>query len=380
MQVMDAKPQSARLPSLDGWRALSILLVLGGHSTYTAGFPDELRTGFLWVFDGALGVRFFFCISGFLITFLMLQEVERTGRMSLRDFYIRRTLRILPVYFLFLAVLFGLQCLTPLKLSFSQWVTSLTFTVDFGEGQWVNGHLWSLAVEEQFYLLWPVLFVACGLASRWRRAMLALALPILLAPVLRIVGYLHWVPPAWQWVVNPYSFLLHCDALGLGCGAAFALQKHAAWTRALLCTRPGLVCAAALGCITVPSILSRLFLAGFLTVPFTPSCQALGFVTLMLQSVLLPHWGAFRLLNSAAAGHLGVLSYSLYIWQQPFCASPATFGLDQPWWLSFPGWLVSTLTVAALSYYAFERPFLGLRARFRRAVPSVPVNDGFHQA
>jgi len=152
--VMEAQAKPIRLPSLDGWRALSILMVLGAHTTHTTGFPEELRPLFLWVFDGALGVRFFFCISGFLITYLMLQEAERTGRMSLRDFYVRRTLRILPVYFLYLAVLLGLQCTTPLKLTAGEWAASLTFTADFASGQWLNGHLWSLAVEEQFYLLW----------------------------------------------------------------------------------------------------------------------------------------------------------------------------------------------------------------------------------
>lgn len=369
---MEAQVKPGRLSSLDGWRALSILMVLGAHSTFTAGFSDELRPLFLWVFDGALGVRFFFCISGFLITYLMLQEAERTGRMSLRDFYARRALRILPVYFLFLAVLFGLQCATPLKLTAGQWVSSLTFTADFVAGQWLNGHLWSLAVEEQFYLLWPVLFVTCELASRWRRALLALALPVVLAPVLRVAGYLHWLPPTWQWLVNPFSFLLHCDALGMGCGAAFLLHGHAERVRAWLCLRPGLVCAAALGAIVIPSVLARLFLAGFFTVPLTPACQALGFVILMVQSVLRPDWGMYRLLNSAAACQLGVLSYSLYIWQQLFCASPATFGLHQPWWLSFPGWLVPALAVAALSYHAFERPFLSLRARFRHAAPVTP--------
>jgi len=372
---MEAQAKPIRLPSLDGWRALSILMVLGAHSTHATGFPEELRPLFLWVFDGALGVRFFFCISGFLITYLMLQEAERTGRMSLRDFYVRRTLRILPVYFLYLAVLLGLQCTTPLKLTAGEWAASLTFTADFASGQWLNGHLWSLAVEEQFYLLWPVLFVAGGLASRWRQALLVLALPVVLAPVLRVAGYLQWLPPAWQWLVNPYSFLLHCDALGMGCCAAFLLHGHAGRVWAWLCLRPGLVCAAALGGIVIPTALARLFLAGFFTVPLTPTCQALGFVILMVQSVLLPDWGAYRLLNSAAAGQLGVLSYSLYIWQQLFCASPATFGLNQPWWLSFPGWLAPALAVAACSYYAFERPFLSLRARFRRAAPARPAQE-----
>jgi len=91
-----------RLPSLDGWRAVSILIVLGFHCTFASGFPSALRPVFHWLFDGSLGVRFFFVISGFLITWLLLCEHEQRGAINLRSFYIRRALRILPVYLVFL--------------------------------------------------------------------------------------------------------------------------------------------------------------------------------------------------------------------------------------------------------------------------------------
>ncbi len=366
---MDAKPHSVRLPSLDGWRALSILLVLGGHCTYTAGFPPGLRDGFVAVFDGALGVRFFFCISGFLITYLMLQEADRTGRMSLRDFYVRRTLRILPVYFLFLAVLFGLQQFTPLKLSSAEWFSSLTFTVNFGSKQWVNGHLWSLAVEEQFYLCWPVVFALGGLAASRQRVLAVLAVPILVTPGLRVLCHLKLLPGAGWSCELLHALLVHVDVLAIGCVGAVIYKDHSETLRRWLCSRPGLVSGLAVSLIILPLVLQRHFLAGFFTVPLAVPCETLGFVTLMLQSVLLPGWGVYRVLNSAVACQLGVLSYSLYIWQQLFCAPPATYGLEQAWWLAFPGWLVPALGVAALSYYGFERPFLSLRARFRRVVP-----------
>ncbi len=70
---------SERLPSLDGWRAASILMVLGAHCKFAADFPAALATPFLWLFDGNLGVRMFFVISGFLITWLMLVEHDRTS-------------------------------------------------------------------------------------------------------------------------------------------------------------------------------------------------------------------------------------------------------------------------------------------------------------
>ena len=106
---------SARLPSLDGWRALSILLVLGDHCSLAAGFSPRWQSFFDWVFDGNLGVRCFFLISGLLITWLLVRELETTGSVNFRHFYIRRALRILPVYFAFITVVFILSACTSFR-------------------------------------------------------------------------------------------------------------------------------------------------------------------------------------------------------------------------------------------------------------------------
>src|SRR5882672_7119385 len=87
--IEPGKVSSGRFPSLDGWRAVSIILVLGEHSRQTGGFPKSLDPLFKWLFDGDLGVRFFFVISGFLITYLLFREYDQTGSVSLRKFYIR---------------------------------------------------------------------------------------------------------------------------------------------------------------------------------------------------------------------------------------------------------------------------------------------------
>jgi len=100
----------SRLPSLDGWRALSIAMVFGSHVAMAS--PKGETSGFGWFFDGRLGVRFFFVISGFLITWLLLQEAKHSGRVNLRHFYVRRFLRILPVYYTVVLVLCALQWFT----------------------------------------------------------------------------------------------------------------------------------------------------------------------------------------------------------------------------------------------------------------------------
>jgi len=107
-EIKPAHP--GRLPCVDGWRALSICLVLGAHSLAMTGFPGDnpLVSCFPLLVDGNLGVRFFFVISGFLITYLLIEEQARNGDISLTKFCIRRALRILPVYLMYLAVVAAL--------------------------------------------------------------------------------------------------------------------------------------------------------------------------------------------------------------------------------------------------------------------------------
>ena len=119
------------LPSLDGIRACCIVLVLGSHAYSGPGFPVDWTPVGPYLFNGPLGVLIFFVLSGFLITHLLAREEERTGAISLRNFYARRFLRILPVYFAFLFALASLQALTGLEISWCQYVTALTFTKNY---------------------------------------------------------------------------------------------------------------------------------------------------------------------------------------------------------------------------------------------------------
>lgn len=355
-----------RLPSLDGWRALSIALVLGAHCTFTPGFPDAFRTGFRWLFDGDLGVRFFFIISGFLITWLLVLENDRVGRVSLKQFYIRRALRILPVYFAFILVLVGLQYFTPYSQSGQAWAGNLTFTTNFVGCYWPSAHLWTLAVEEQFYLLWPCLFVFCHMAAGgYRRASLVLVLPILLAPVCRVISYLHWYPAVLGPVFTPHSFLNYCDSLAMGCASAVLLARRPGLVQWMCQTHFSRSTMVALLLILTPYVLCNLFILGIITVPLGSAMQGLGFSILLLQSVTSPERKFYRMLNWSWVRQIGILSYSIYIWQQIFCANPETFGLGNVWWMSYPTWLLAVMVVASLSYYGLEKPMLKLRARFR---------------
>ena len=341
------------------------MMVLGSHTLFTSGFPPKLDSLFRWTFDGNLGVRCFFLISGFLITWLMIVEHDQAGRVNLWHFYARRALRILPVYFGFLLAVALIERFTPFDLSRIAWIGNLTFTRDFVGSDFTTDHLWSLSVEEQFYILWPWMFVALGMTKN-RNLLRLLALPVLLAPLSRAIGRRPDLP-----IIGPvfagYSFLSYFDSLAIGCACAILLSRH----RDLLDNwlKDNRRAALAVGVILVGvvhilnQISPKLFLLRVVMFSLGPTLQALGMAILVLQSVVMPGWGLFRALNWWWVRRIGVLSYSIYIWQQIFCSQPGTFGLGNVWWMSFPGWLVPVFVVSFISYYGFERPFLKLRAR-----------------
>lgn len=360
---------NARLPSLDGWRALSILLVLGAHSGMNYHGPPRWQPVFQWS-QGETGVLCFFVISGFLITWLMLVENDRQGRISLRNFYIRRVLRIFPVFYTFLLAVAALQYFTPWSQSRLEWLGCLTFTQNFINSQDPTGHLWSLSVEEQFYLLWPltlVYLIKRGADSR--RILRFLAIPVIVAPICRALGY-HPATERYLPFLASRSFFNYFDVLAVGCACAFCLVEarrtgfltniYHARRRTILFSGVFLVlCPYVIDVIQRPCLVLRIF-----RVTIGHDFEALGFALLMLQSVMMPGWGIYRMLNWRWVSQIGILSYSIYIWQQIFCTNPENYGLGQVWWMSFPGWLLTVFIVASISYYGLERPILKLRARF----------------
>ncbi|MCX6893536.1 MAG: acyltransferase [Verrucomicrobia bacterium] len=369
------KQLGSRIPSLDGWRAVSIIMVLGGHCKVVHGFPEYLKHSWLWFFAGDLGVRFFFTISGLLITWLLLQEEQKTGGINLTNFYIRRAIRILPVYFAFLGVLFLLQLTTPFHQSNIIWASDLTFTANFcqqiqNEKAWTAGHLWSLSTEEQFYLIWPGMLILLGLTRNWQRGLRIVAACMVIAPIFRVVAEGQFYPRQLAWAFGLFAFPRYFDALAIGCGGALLMAHRWAsirqWLSRFPAWLPTLVGALL---IALPYIATHKKIYPVVSIPLGHSLEGIGFALLLLQSVITPGAFPFRCLNWGWMCRLGVLSYSIYIWQMIFCTNPAVFGLGQVWWMGFPGWLLSSMAAALLSFYGLERPLLKLRERFRAHDP-----------
>lgn len=163
-------------PNLEGLRFFAFFVVFINHATGSLGYNNHsekfayVRSHFFW--NGDLGVSFFFVLSGFLITYLLLKEKELSGKINIKNFYLRRVLRIWPLYFLIVAMCLlvfpmfenALPKWFPIGVSTSEinkWFY-LTFTGNFdyiynGINNFMIGILWSVSIEEQFYLLWPLI-------------------------------------------------------------------------------------------------------------------------------------------------------------------------------------------------------------------------------
>ena len=351
-----AHSHSRRIPSLDGIRAVSILMVLYGHLTGTRGFPNHMDS--TWgnaLGDIAhLGVLVFFVISGFLITSLLMSEREKTGTISLGKFYLRRVLRIFPAFY---ALIFALAVATALgwiDLTSQDFAYALTYTVNYYPNHpWQIGHLWSLSVEEQFYLLWPLAL----LMLRRRRALILALLAILAGPVVRaaIREWMFHVDPSTP-LAGMSIFPAMCDYLATGC--ALALLRpwlvQQSWYLRLTGSRW-------LG-LAIPLVLLINRESGYTLVELAFSPVMNICIALLIESSTR-HAGSLagRFLNWRPMASLGVLSYSLYLWQQPFLNRHS-----DAWANAFPQSVAFALGCALLSYLLIERAFLGLRKRLER--------------
>lgn len=340
-----------RIPSLDGLRAISITLVLISHLAGTKNFPLSAAAGnFLGL--GEFGVVVFFVISGFLITGLLLDEVQRYGRIDLGRFYFRRTLRIFPPYYAFLICLLMAGALGSVTLNPSDGLRAATYTSNYDlDRSWYVGHTWSLSVEEQFYLIWPAVL----LLARTRRAILIAAAVVLLAPVIR-VG--EWMLLREYGYGVGHRFETIADAIAIGCVLAGVrpLLHQTAWY-------PRLLASPAFALVPLAAI------AGNLLHDHPLPKFAMGMtlthvgIALCLDWCVTFHEGRVgRVLNSAPFVYVGMLSYSLYLWQQPFLHRGVESMVT-----TFPLNITIVMALALMSYYLIERPSLALRRSVERA-------------
>ena len=356
-----------RFASLDGWRAVAITLVLLSH-TWATNNPPQVPAWLLPLMSqGDLGVRIFFVLSGFLITTLLIAEHARYGDISLRNFYVRRALRIFPVYYLYLLVLAVLQALSLTSEAFSSWAGSLTYTRNmFGRGDSATGHLWSLAVEEQFYLVWPAALVALGLCRRWQLAIGILLAIALMAIVVRAAGCTGDTFLC-QRLLGHKSALRYADSLAVGCIGAFLRANMA------LQLPHGVRVAMLYGSMAALVMLSGLTWSNPVMTSAVVTAQAVVIMASIGLSMTTRETVLFRLLNSRLAVFVGAISYSLYIWHVLFLSHYMGPGISGSLLHDGRVWWLPAIIVAAFSYFAFERRIIALKDRLQTKRVPLPA-------
>lgn len=345
------------IPSLDGIRAVSITFVILGHAYNTVPYKTALTDAlFSVVGNGHLGVLIFFVISGYLITYLLKKELERSETISLKKFYFRRTLRIFPAFYsyivtLSLLVVAGLLTIPKgflLSAALYVWNYSGLWLSGSEDGSWFLGHFWSLALEEQFYLLWPITLLLAGK----RRAGMIATLIILCMPPVRVISY-----ALWPGARGTLTMMFHTaiDPLMVGCILALweGATKFEAVVKHLFKLRLPLI--STVFCLFISPILSHLFRGAYnITIGMTVEGLSAGLVMLWLIRHADSKVG--KAFNNPRITYVGILSYSIYLWQQLFLTPfNSTFlGI-------FPLNIIACFMAALVSYHLIESPALKFR-------------------
>jgi len=338
----------SHLPALDGLRALAVFVVVASHSNLGIRVP------------GDLGVSAFFVLSGFLITRLLVREQERTGDVSIRRFYLRRTMRIFPAYYAFLLFSYVLDARAGQHWSHTMIANTLTYTVNYFNA--LNhhpttsvAHAWSLAVEEQFYLLWPLAFTI--LAVRGRRALITgVSIAAVAALVWRswLILSVHVDP---SYVYN--AFDTRFDNLAVGCLLALAVDHDRVVAAAETLARR-----AWLPIVTVSMLLfSRIALPSTYHYSIGFTVDAVLFAILIVQLLQLYKSRVWSWLEWPTVRYLGAISYPIYLYHA-WGASIGRRLVGSAPSLEFAAAVICTILLASGSYFVIERPFLKLKNRY----------------
>lgn len=350
-----------RVAELDGLRAFAVLAVVVYHVLIPA---NVLQGGAPWLrtlirVSGESGVNVFFVISGYIITSLLMREHAASPSPSLRPFYIRRFCRIVPPFAVYLAALVLLRAYGLIAVSSSNLLWSALFLGDTNllnpDGWWFVAHSWSLAVEEQFYLIFPpLLWLAFRFARNVRRTLLvslglAFAFCVVASGVARIF--------AWQWG-KPWENLIqlnHFRFIIVG----VLVATHGDWLLARLKKTSR----------WLPAIAAALILLSHLADPLPTVLSAVRMVVDPVLFVCLVMWfmqnpDRCAPLRWRVVQWLGLCSYSIYLWQQLFDGPPDAYTVMQPFRADVM--LGAILACSAASHYLVERPWIALGRRLSK--------------
>jgi peptidoglycan/LPS O-acetylase OafA/YrhL len=363
---------TGRRPALDGLRAVAISLVIVYHATFGSG----------WLPGGFVGVDVFFVISGFLITSLLLAEHQRTGTISLRQFYGRRAVRLAPALVLTLAGV-GLLAVTVgnapgTRALWQQALESLSYVIN-----WVHvvhpvpsgylDHTWSLAVEEQFYLVWPILLLVV-MRRRWSLLRIAAvsAAGVVAVDLGRAALVAVRPPSGSQYVLYYEATIFRADALLVGIVAACLLAAAGPVVRSSRTVR---VLAAVLPWVAVVVlawITYRVRVRAAFLYQVGEPMLTVATAVLVVHAVTAERSVLNRILASAPMRGLGRISYAVYLFHVPL----VLVVVNHTHWSPLVRLVVvfgASVGLAVASWWLVERPAQSLRRYLvpRQAPPGI---------
>ena len=337
-----------RILHIDTWRLIAVVLVILHHLTHFSNLSSVAKKfpGIIWRLDslGRLGVFLFFCISGFVICRGLMKEKDASESVSLNAFYVRRGLRIMPPLLVYLGFVLMLSAVEIIEFPVISAVRSATFVCNFfwlWECGWFAGHTWSLAYEEQFYLLFPILFVAMAFSRKPRTLLLIIS---------ALTGIILWAQASQHFSLADYCTMF--VYMLYGCASALYWEK----LRPVFNRIP-----VYLWCFLVISIL---LLGGLIALPpiARPLAQVLLLPPLICVVILgTPTYNPIvrSLFESRFLSYLGKTSYTVYLWQQ---LATANYPALAPYWNII--FVAGVFLLAHFSYQYFERPLMRIGARY----------------
>lgn len=357
---MLTKTNKPFFPTIDGMRAIAIIIVVMDHALHQI-YRESSWIRYLPY--GDMGVYLFFVISGFLITTLLLHEQHKNKDINLKKFYIRRILRIFPVAYLYIGIIVIVGLFINLGNTTMTTVGALLFlrNVSIFKGDWFFAHFWSLSYEEQYYMWYP------WFVKKLKQYLIHFLWLILVIIIfIKAALYYSLIPNSIWW-----SILTGIDGILIGAIGGIYHSK-----RKLNINLNNM----SILLISITTLLlSYILYNNIIGINQKYLNKSIGaFLLLIFLIINLKkenNWfGAF--LSTKPMLHIGILSYSIYIWQQLFTV-PAndfmfiTFGnkispsfYDVINYISFPLNLILIYFTSLLSYYGYERYFLKLKNKF----------------
>ena len=342
-------------PSLDGFRAISVMMVIAFHL--------YLKSQYTWYYhlaNGALGVDIFFIISGFLITTLLLKERAKNGSINLKNFYIRRVLRIFPAAYVYLSTIVVVCLVLKYSIDKINMIACFTYLADFSSigrkhTNWATGHFWSLAVEEQFYLFFPLLLVKNIKAYVWMLLFILVILPVYFV----VVGAFASLDFKILYFIT--HFLIKFQGIAIGSMTSLLVFQKIIDLEKVKFNK------IIINVLNIFLLVSIFYLGyeDFFSVKGMLKDEVISIqvATLIIINIFFPKDNFFYyFLNNKVIKFFGVLSYSIYIWHILF--TDITYKPFPSFFYQIPINFLCILITATISYYFLEKPFLNLKKRF----------------